>query len=630
MGQGPWAWFVARLDGFLSESLRQASPLELGRARRLAGVCLGLLVCDALILALMLRSSGPGSVILVGVVCAVGFGGALVLLRRSSSTRPLALLLCSLVTAGMINSTLQLGSLVVATHASVMLVPVLSVYLLGWRLGLLFSAIASVNVGLVFPLYTWGSLAEPGQALCVFAALYVLCAWAVGWLFISARDEAQGRVERTLRILRESEGKLVSLIESTDDLVLSLDAQGRVATANDAARQLFLQVMGRELHQGEPAFTGFPPEERTRWLGYLSRALQGQRVREELRLPLGERTLTVELTISPVRGEGTRVVGTTVFGRDITARKEAEARLSQMHRNLLDVSRQAGMAEVATGVLHNVGNALNSVNVSVGLVTEGLRGLHVPGVSRAAELLEEHAAELGTFLSVDPRGRQLPAYLKELSRRLEEERERTLAEVHRLSESVQHIDAVVRMQQRHARSAGMEERLPVPELLDDALRLYALSFEREGIQIRREYAPVPLVWADRHKLLQILFNLVSNARHAVLESGRPDKQLTLRLGPGTAGRLRIEVTDNGVGIAAEALPRLFAQGFTTKKDGHGFGLHLSALMAAELHGALSCSSAGVGQGATFVLELPTGSEPLAGTSGEDRPGLGTRHSPVGG
>ncbi|OJT22516.1 hypothetical protein BO221_22360 [Archangium sp. Cb G35] len=629
MIQGPWAWFVARLDGFLSESLLRASPLELGRARLLAGVCLGLLVCDALILALMLRSPGPWSIILVGVVCAVAFGGALMLLRRASSTRPLALLLCSLVTAGTINSGLQLGSLEVATHASVMLVPVLSVYLLGWRLGLFFSALASVNVGLVFPLYTWGSLTAPGQALCFFAALYVLCAWAVGWLFISARDEAQGRVEWTLRTLRESEDTLASIIESTDDLVISLDARGRVATSNDAARQLCHLVMGRELHPGEPAFIDFPPEERARWLGFVSRALQGQRVREELHLPLKDRALTVEMTISPVRGEGARVVGTTLFGRDITTRKEAERRLSEMHRNLLEVSRQAGMAEVATEVLHNVGNALNSVNVSVGVVKERLRGLHVSGVSRAAELLDAHAADPGAFLTVDPRGRRFPAYLKELASKLTEERERALTEMHLLSESVEHIDAVVRMQQRHARSLGMEERLPVPELLDDALRLHALFFEREGIQLRREYAPVPPVWVDRHKLLRILFNLVSNARQALLESGRPDKQLTLRLGQGTAGRLRVEVSDNGVGIAPESLPRLFSQGFTTKKDGHGFGLHLSALAAAEMHGTLSCTSAGVGQGATFILELPGGSEPLAGESGEDRPGLGTRHSPVG-
>jgi PAS domain S-box-containing protein len=449
-----------------------------------------------------------------------------------------------------------------------------------------------------------------------FAALYVLCAWAVGWLFISARDEAQARVERTLRTLRESEGQLVSLIESTDDLVISLDARGRVLTANAAARQLFLWMVGRELREGEPAFGEFHAREQQRWLGFMARALRGERVREELILPSKPRTLTVELTVSPVRGEGGRVVGTTLFGRDITAHKESEARLSEMHRNLLDVSRQAGMAEIATGVLHNVGNALNSVNVSVGVVSERVHGLHVSGLSRAAALLDEHAADLGGFLSGDSRGRQLPAYLKALARRLTEERDEVLEEMRTLSQSVDHIKEVVSMQQEHARGAGMVELLPVAELLDDALRLHALSFERVGIQVRREYARVPRVWVDRHKLLQILLNLLSNARHALLETGRADKLLTLRVGPGTGGRLRLEVADNGVGVAPEHLPRLFTQGFTTKADGHGFGLHLSALAAEELHGVLSCSSAGRGQGATFTLELPTSPPASAGASPE--------------
>ena len=143
------------------------------------------------------------------------------------------------------------------------------------------------------------------------------------------------------------------------------------------------------------------------------------------------------------------------------------------------------------------------------------------------------------------------------------------------------------------------------QLLDDALKLQALSFGKQGIQVRREYAEVPPVLVDRHKLLQILFNLLSNARHALLESGRADKQLTLRIGGGKDGeRLRLEVADNGIGISAETLPRLFTQGFTTKKEGHGFGLHTSALAAAELGGMLTCDSPGPGQGATFLVELP--------------------------
>jgi signal transduction histidine kinase len=180
--------------------------------------------------------------------------------------------------------------------------------------------------------------------------------------------------------------------------------------------------------------------------------------------------------------------------------------------------------------------------------------------------------------------------------------------VRTLQKSVEHIKSVVSMQQEHARYSGVVERLEVRELLDDALRLHAVSFERQGILVRCEYTEVPQVRVDRHKLLQILLNLLSNARHALLESGRADKYLTIRVERPAAERLRIAVADNGVGIAPEVASRLFTQGFTTKKDGHGFGLHISALAAAEMDASLSCSSEGRGQGATFTIDLPIAGE----------------------
>jgi C4-dicarboxylate-specific signal transduction histidine kinase len=165
------------------------------------------------------------------------------------------------------------------------------------------------------------------------------------------------------------------------------------------------------------------------------------------------------------------------------------------------------------------------------------------------------------------------------------------------------------MQQQHARGAGTLEQVPVPQLIDEALRLHSGSFERQGIRIEREYSDVPALQVDRHKLLQILVNLLGNARHALIDSSQQDKRLRIRVRPaGDAERLAIEVADNGVGIAPEHLPRLFTQGFTTKKTGHGFGLHISALAAQEMRGHLSCQSAGPGQGATFTLELPVRGE----------------------
>jgi signal transduction histidine kinase len=88
-----------------------------------------------------------------------------------------------------------------------------------------------------------------------------------------------------------------------------------------------------------------------------------------------------------------------------------------------------------------------------------------------------------------------------------------------------------------------------------------------------------------------------------MESGCDGKQVTLRVASGE-GRVRVSVIDNGVGIPAENLTRIFNQGFTTRKDGHGFGLHSGALAARELGGSLHVHSDGAGQGASFTLELP--------------------------
>jgi signal transduction histidine kinase len=315
----------------------------------------------------------------------------------------------------------------------------------------------------------------------------------------------------------------------------------------------------------------------------------------------------VDFSLHPLLAEGGRPAGMTLFGRDISLRKEAEARLGEMHRSLVDVSRQAGMAEVATGVLHNVGNTLNSVNISTSLVTDRLRLSRVTGLAKAANLLREHTADIASFLSADPQGQKLPAYLIAVSDQLTEEREAMLKEMSALGQSVEHIKSIVSMQQKHARPAGTVEQLAVPQLIDEALRLHAVSFERLAIRIVRDYSDVPPLFVDRHKLLQILINLLSNARHALVDSGQQDKRLTIHVQRTPEGDgLLIEVTDNGVGITPENLSRVFSQGFTTKKTGHGFGLHISALTAAEMNGRLACTSPGPGRGATFSLELPLG------------------------
>ncbi|QRK09083.1 PAS domain-containing protein [Archangium violaceum] len=600
------------LDAWLTDEQRQLPPAELGRFRVVVGAT-GLLLVLNLLLLPALASYPPAERLPVGLSVLVNglcSGGVLWLVRRLRSPTLPAFLLCASLSTVFILTTLVMGEPGTAVHAATMLIPALTVYLLGPVPGLVFTTLFVLNAALFHELGHW-ILGRPLPALAsewfevdhLLAGVSLLGGWLLNWLHSTTREESHAALERALRTLRESEGKLLSLIDSTDDVVLALDLEGRVVATNHVAKGLFHAITGQEFQPGVSFFELAPPALRTMFQEHMARALEGQRLKFEAALPLADRLRTLEITFNPVR-EGERVVGMTVFSRDISERKEAEARLEEMHRSLLDVSRHAGMAEIATGVLHNVGNTLNSVNVSANLVSERVRGSRVAGLERAVELLRENGPKLAAFLTEDPRGRQLPAYLEALSAQLKQEREGVLEEMRRLGESVDHIKSVVSMQQKHARFSGILERVEVPGLIDDALRLHAVAIERLGIQLRREYgAQIPPVLVDRHKLLQILVNLVSNARHALLESGRQDKQLTLSV-ERVGEKLRISVADNGVGIAPENVSRLFTQGFTTKKEGHGFGLHISALAAEEMGGALMCESGGPGQGATFTLELP--------------------------
>ncbi len=287
----------------------------------------------------------------------------------------------------------------------------------------------------------------------------------------------------------------------------------------------------------------------------------------------------------------------------IAERIRAQAEGERLHRELLGISRQVGKAEVATGVLHNVGNVLNSVNVSVKLIVDLVRKSKLASAAKLAAILREHQGDLNAFLTADPKGRQIPPYLLTLTDHLVAEQEFLNAELDVLNKHVHHIGQVVSLQQRTARGAGLTETLSAVDLVEDALQIQAASLSRHDILVTREFTPVPAVSADRHKAIQVLVNLIANAEEALAGSQR-ERRLTLRIAPADAGRVGITVIDNGAGIDADHLPHLFEHGFTTKPDGHGFGLHNSALVAKEMGAALTADSAGRERGAAFALQLP--------------------------
>jgi PAS domain S-box-containing protein len=415
---------------------------------------------------------------------------------------------------------------------------------------------------------------------------------------VTQRKRAEAELNQERRLLR-------ALMDKSDDCIYFKDAQSRFIRCSANFAKLFNvqsaeDLIGRcdaDFFASEHAREAFEDEQKIIRTG---KAMLGKMERESW--PDGH--VTWALTSKwPLWNEAGETIGTFGISKDVTAIKETEAKLEQMHKQLMQASLQAGMAEVATSVLHNVGNVLNSVNVSGSLITETLQNSKVANLARAVALMRAHEPDLGNFLANDPKGKQLLDYLGNLATNLEQDRQDCLREAGGLVNNIIHIKEIVAMQQGYVKALGVVETVKVTDLVEDAIRMNDGAMIRHSVKVVREFAEVPPILAEKHKILQILVNLIRNAKYACDEAGRSDKQITLRI---TGGEkcVKISVIDNGIGIPPENLQRIFNHGFTTRKEGHGFGLHTSANAAKEMGGNLLVSSAGVGQGAEFSLELP--------------------------
>ncbi len=284
------------------------------------------------------------------------------------------------------------------------------------------------------------------------------------------------------------------------------------------------------------------------------------------------------------------------------------AELNRSNRELVKTAHQAGMAEIAVNVLHNVGNVLNSIGVTTQALKSMTHRSKANSLQDAVALMESHSDHLAEFMTDDPKGQKLLPYLATLSNHLRNENQAIATALNDLDRHIQHIQEIVQLQQTYSRAVGLTERVDIAEVIDDALQFNAGSIKRHGIMVDKQFEAQPKTIIDRHKLLQILTNLIRNAKQALRHDNQSDKRIVVALQLPRPHVMSISVSDNGIGIAKENLTRIFQHGFTTRRRGHGFGLHSSALAAAEMNGTLSVESKGSGQGATFTLQLPLRSE----------------------
>ena len=403
--------------------------------------------------------------------------------------------------------------------------------------------------------------------------------------------------------------RLTAILEATPDIVISADPNGSALYLNSAGRQIL--GLGQEKDITGLKTLDFHPDWAREIIlgeGFPAAVQNGSWAGETAILTSAGRVVYVsQVLIAHKNSEGEPEYFSSVM-RDMSERRQAEEALRFSQQKLLETSRLAGMAEVATGVLHNVGNVLNSVNVSAGLVVEKLRRSKVSKLGKAAALLTARNGDLGNYLTHDPSGQKLPGYLTKLSQYLVEENTQLLSEVDLLARNIEHIKEVVAVQQSYAKVSGVFETLQAEQLVEDSIAMNIGAFERHGVILERKFSPSPAVRVDRHRVLQILINLLRNAKYALDDVQRLDKRITVSIAPVGEKSVHVVVKDNGIGISQENLALVFSHGFTTRENGHGFGLHSGALAAQEMGGSLRAESLGVRRGATFTLELPVASD----------------------
>ena len=423
-----------------------------------------------------------------------------------------------------------------------------------------------------------------------------------------ARDVTKQKVVET--DLRKSDERFKQVVETAGDWIWEVDTEGLYTYASPNIERM-LGYKPEEIIGKKFFYDFFPPEVKENLKKAAFEVFAERKSFKSFVNPNMHKkgsTVILETSGTPIVDEKGNFFGYRGADRDITERQQRENELRKLNKDLVLASHRAGMAEVATDVLHNVGNVLNSINVSVSFIQEKVSSSKASNLNRVTDLLAEHKDNLGVFLTKDERGQHIPLYLREVTRHIIREQEDINEKLSSLMKNVGHIKQIIKAQQGYAKAGGISVFTSINEIIEDAIEINRISLNKYGVDLKLELAELPKISLDKQNILQILVNLISNGRYALSQSNKPEKLLIIQSCKHGQDKLRIEVKDNGVGITRENITKIFKHGFTTRKDGHGFGLHSSALVAREMGGSLTVRSNGPGQGALFTLELPIKSE----------------------
>ena len=430
----------------------------------------------------------------------------------------------------------------------------------------------------------------------IVGAIGILTSILLYVLLLSFTRQRELAIELARRMtlgLVESEQKTRSILENASEAILSVSETAEISAANRAAHKA-LAVSSTLVATSMDDFlvdTNFDE------LVKRSQEVDGS-ILVTCRKANGEK-FNCSVSIGEVSLDNK--LHYIMVAKDETSRIAAAEKLAEKNNQLVLASRNAGMAEVATGVLHNVGNVLNSVNVSTTILDETMKSSSVSMLKKGVDLLEQHKSGIVEFLTEHERGKHFPEFIQQITKALLSERETGLSEIKSLVKSVEHIRGIVAAQQSSASCSRIAEPIQIALLIESAIKMNEASMSRHDVQLITQVPELPTVVSEQHSILQILINLIKNAKEAC---GDLESSLVTVTAIEESCFVRVDVKDNGVGISPEQLKSLFQHGFTTKPNGHGFGLHAAAITATELGGSLSVHSDGLGKGAVFTLRIP--------------------------
>jgi len=424
-------------------------------------------------------------------------------------------------------------------------------------------------------------------------------------------QELEIRVENRTKDLEKSETQIRAILENIGEGILVLDESGTIESLNPAAMTIFdlKEGGGIGLHcalltEDYEADNFSESTQENNELGQTSPGINDQQPKEYLGLRSDGSTFPMEVVVSGMPIDGKRMRACIV--RDVTARKESESSLADAQNQLVDAAHKSGMADMATGVLHNIGNILNSVNLAGEEIYRIAGSSKITGLLKATDMLTQNQENLGEFLSQDPRGKKLPEYFIKMGKVLNDEINSVHKESKELITKTTMMKEVISTQQNYAKSGFHSEQLSLPDMVEDALKIQIASLKKWGVKLDTCFAETPSCVGQKSKLLQVITNLIKNAKEAMDDNdqfNRP-KQMVIETGIASESAVFLKIKDNGCGINEEQLAKIFNHGFTTKETGHGFGLHTCANAMTEMKGALKVDSEGVQKGACFTVTLP--------------------------